>query len=272
MPAPPKIRLEKAHCFESRATHVPQRRGRLPVPTELRNLAEQLARQNPCWGGYVRIQGEPLGVGPPADAQISVDMRDRMVRTHLYWKVTFAVTRSGRCFKARRARQPRRRQPRPPDPGHPARPEEDPVPARPYRRLPGRNRPDPRTRLNTQRSSRIKLKVFNNWIRISYPGERTCLGIQLKSSSPSASRKAGIRGYPSRAASSTNTSEPRKSPGQDQWPSSGTDKGSWRSTRCGAVPARRPRDTVGQDLRCSGVIPQARPAEGVSQSDGPFPL
>jgi hypothetical protein len=33
-----------------------------------------------------------------------------------------------------------------PSPGHPARPEEDPVPARPHRRLPRRNRAGPGTR------------------------------------------------------------------------------------------------------------------------------
>jgi putative transposase len=40
----------------------PQAPGRPPVPAEVRELVEQLARQNPRWG-YCRVQGELAGLG-----------------------------------------------------------------------------------------------------------------------------------------------------------------------------------------------------------------
>ena len=40
----------------------PQAPGRPPVPAEVRELVEQLARQNPRWG-YRRVQGELAGLG-----------------------------------------------------------------------------------------------------------------------------------------------------------------------------------------------------------------
>src|ERR1022692_3023373 len=67
--------------------------------------------------------------------------------------------------QARRPGQPRRRQLRPPGPGHPARPEENPVPAPAYRRLPHRNQAEPGARLDGHQELKICNTRRNQGIR-----------------------------------------------------------------------------------------------------------
>jgi putative transposase len=49
------------HLIKNKCTF-PNTSGRPPVPEEIRQLVQRLARQNPRWG-HRRIQGELLGLG-----------------------------------------------------------------------------------------------------------------------------------------------------------------------------------------------------------------